>query len=181
MTIKNTANSYGLVTRLLHWIIAISIIGLLWLGWWMVDLTYYDTWYHDSLLTHKSAGMLVLLLAVLNIVWLLVNKRPAFLANMKQWEIFSATLAHYTLLLAMITIPVTGYIISTSAGDSVSFFEWFPIPSVFAVSETTRDWAISLHYYLAYGTAALVIVHAGAACKHHFVNKDTTLRRMLRK
>jgi cytochrome b561 len=78
----------------------------------------------------------------------------------------------------MLLIPATGYIISTSAGDGISMFGWFEVPALLPAGETVRDIAIELHYWLAYGTAALVVIHAAAAVKHQFIDRDGTLRRM---
>ena len=79
----------------------------------------------------------------------------------------------------MLLIPVTGYLISTSAGKPIQLFNWFALPAVIDVDEELRDLAITVHYYLAYATLFLVLGHAGAALKHHFINKDDTLKRML--
>jgi cytochrome b561 len=73
----------------------------------------------------------------------------------------------------------TGYIISTSAGDGISIFGWLEVPAIITAGEAVRDLAIELHYWLAYGTAGLAIVHALAALKHQFMDHDGMLRRML--
>ena len=179
MLLSNNEHRYGAVTKLLHWSIALLIIGLIWLGWYMVDLGYYDPWYHTSLTAHKALGMLVLAVAVIKILWTLSQRRPDFVATIKPWEKTSALMAHKALFVLMLLIPITGYIISTSAGDPISFFDWFDIPALLDADDQLRDWAIELHYYLAYGGAGLIAVHALAALKHHFINRDGTLRKML--
>ncbi len=79
----------------------------------------------------------------------------------------------------LVAVPVTGYLISTSAGDGISMFGWFDVPAVLPRSDWIRDLAVELHFYLAYTTAMLVAIHVLAALKHHFVDRDATLRRML--
>ena len=79
----------------------------------------------------------------------------------------------------MVAGPLTGYVISTSAGDGIAIFGWFEVPAVLPKSEALRDAAVELHYYLAYGTAALVLLHVTAALKHQFVDRDDILSRML--
>ena len=79
----------------------------------------------------------------------------------------------------MIVIPLTGYLISTSAGDGISVFGMFEVPALVEKNVTLRDLAIAVHYYTAYGTAFLVVLHAGGALKHQFVDRDDTLRKML--
>ena len=176
---RNTEERYGLVTKGLHWAVAVLIIGLIWLGWYMVDLTYYDRWYNASLSAHKALGMLVLALGTMKLVWTVVDRSPAYAATIKPWERKAATAMHHTLLLMMLVIPVTGYLISTSEGDPVSFFGWFDIPAVVVAGERLRDVAIEAHFYLAYLTCALVVIHLLAALKHQFVDRDGTLTRML--
>lgn len=74
---------------------------------------------------------------------------------------------------------VTGYAISTSAGSPVFFFDLFDIPAILPESEGLRGLAVELHYYLSYGAAILVAIHALAALKHQFIDKDGTLSKML--
>lgn len=179
MKIKNTPETFGLLTKLLHWLIAIAIIGLIWLGWYMVDLTYYDKWYNKSLTWHKAVGMLVLAAAILKIGWQLYSPLPGTNPLLKAWEKFAARLMHIILLVMMILIPVSGYLISTSNGKPIDIFGWFAIPALVPVDKNLRDLAIDLHFYLAYGTAILALGHAGAALKHQFINKDGTLTKML--
>ena len=179
MLIRNTLSRFGLFSKLLHWSIAILILGLIWLGWYMVDLTYYDKWYNASLHYHKSLGILALALAMVKVGWHRYTPAPAPLADLRYWEKTGARLMHYVLWGMMFLIPVTGYLISTSAGKPIQLFNWFAIPALVDVDEELRELAITVHYYLAYATLFLVAGHAGAALKHHFINKDDTLRRML--
>ena len=170
---------FGLFSKLLHWLIAILILGLIWLGWYMVDLTYYDKWYNDSLHYHKSLGILVLALALVKIGWQQYTPAPGPVTGLKTWEKTGAKLMHYVLWGMMLLIPVTGYLISTSAGKPIQLFNWFAIPAIVDVDEELRELAIDVHFYLAYATLFLAAGHAGAALKHHFINRDDTLKRML--
>ncbi len=179
MLIKNSLSRFGLFSKLLHWLIAILILGLIWLGWYMVDLTYYDKWYNDSLHYHKSFGILVLALALLKIGWQQYTPAPGPATGLKAWEKTGAKIMHYILWSMMLLIPVTGYLISTSAGKPIQLFNWVTLPALVDVDEALRELAIDVHYYLAYATLFLVIGHAGAALKHHFINRDETLKRML--
>jgi len=179
MKIKNSSSQFGLMTKLFHWLIAISIIGLIWLGWYMVDLTYYDKWYNLSLAWHKSLGMLVLGAALLKIGWQLYSPTPDTTKDLQRWERLSAGIMHKSLIAMMLLIPVTGYLISTSNGKVVDIFGWFDIPALISKNNDVRDLAIEFHYYMAYGTAILVLGHVAAALKHQFINKDSTLVKML--
>ncbi|MFT7459287.1 MAG: cytochrome b561 [Planctomycetota bacterium] len=179
MKIKNTSDSFGLLTKLFHWLLAFSIIGLIWLGWYMVDLTYYDKWYNKSLSWHKSLGMLVLGAALLKIGWQWYSPIPDTVKQLRKWERVGAHIMHKLLLVLMILIPTTGYLISTSNGKVVDIFGWFDIPALLSKNTEVRDLAIELHYYMAYGMAVLLLGHIAAALKHQFLNKDGTLVKML--
>lgn len=179
MLITNTRLRFGLFSKLLHWATALLILGLIWLGWYMVDLTYYDKWYNASLHYHKSLGILALALAMVKLGWQVYTPAPGSLADLQPWEKTGAKLMHYLLWGMMLLIPVTGYLISTSAGKPIQLFNWFAIPAIVDVDEELRELAIDIHFYLAYATLFLVAGHAGAALKHHFINRDDTLKRML--
>ena len=98
---------------------------------------------------------------------------------MKTWERNGAKAMHWLLNAGIVLLPVTGYLISTSEGAGIDIFGLFDVPALFEISEGTRDLAVEIHFYLAYGILALVAVHAGAALKHHLVDRGSTLRRML--
>ena len=176
---KDDATRYGLVTKCLHWSIAGGIVGLIALGAYMVGLTYYDPWYHRALHWHRAVGVIVLGLALSFLLWKRLSPSPALPASVPAWQRKSATAVHHILVLAMVLMPVTGYLVSTSAGQPIPMFGGFELPVLLRVGESTRDLLIQVHYYCAYGTLGLAAMHAGAAFKHQFVDRDGILARML--
>nr|VFK66709.1 MAG: Cytochrome b561 [Candidatus Kentron sp. UNK]VFK72180.1 MAG: Cytochrome b561 [Candidatus Kentron sp. UNK] len=168
-----------IISRGLHWLLAILMIGLIWVGWHMVGLDYYDKWYHTALSVHRAVGITVLVLAVTALGWRLMVP-PGFVPTIRRWERIAASVTHAILYGMMIALPIIGYLISTSAGAPIPMFGWLEVPVWIVVDEATRNTAVVAHYYLAYATALLVIVHILAALKHHFVDRDDTLRRMLK-
>ncbi|MFZ0256956.1 MAG: cytochrome b [Gammaproteobacteria bacterium] len=176
----NPTVPYDALTKILHWTTAVLIIGLIGLGWYMVDLTYYDRWFNASLSAHKSIGMIALALSFLSILWRIYRGAPAPVATLKPWERVAAKTAHTFLYVMMLAIPVSGYLVSTSEGAAVSVFGWFAVPPVVKVDEGLREVAVGVHYYLAYAMSLLVAIHGAAAFKHQFIDKDGTLGRMLR-
>ena len=176
---KNTESRYGLVTKLLHWSVAVLIIGLIWLGWYMVDLTYYDAWYNDSLAWHKALGIVAFALGAVKIGWTLCSRPPAYVESLKRWERVGAAAAHHLFYVMMMAIPLTGYLISTSQGEGIDLWGLFTVPAVVVAGEEIRDLAIEAHYWCAYITGGAGAVHAAAAIKHQFLDRDGTLRRML--
>ena len=123
--------------------------------------------------------MLVLGLAVGLYMWKVVSPSPLLADSVPMWQRIAARVMHYVLMSLMIVIPLSGYLISTSAGKPVSFFGFFDVPPLFEKNDPTRDLAIVLHFYLAYGVGVLVLGHAGAAIKHQLVDRDGTLARMI--
>ena len=176
---RNGSDRYGLISIFLHWVIALATIGLVALGAWMVGLTYYDSWYNRSLALHKAFGVLVLVFAVAKFGWRFADRHPGFGPEVKAHERAGATAMHWLLNAMIVLLPATGYLISTSEGAGIDIFGAFEVPALLDISEGTRDFAIEVHFYLAYGVIALVALHAGAALKHHLMDGGSTLRRML--
>jgi len=176
---RSGRDHYGLVSIGFHWTIALGMTGLVGLGAWMVGLTYYDPWYNDSLALHKAIGIVILGLALAKFGWRLVDGKPRYGPEVRPRERAAATAMHWVLNGLMVLLPVTGYLISTSEGAGIDVFGLFEVPAFFDVTASTRDLAIDIHYYLAYGGIALVGIHACAALKHTFIDKGSTLIRML--
>jgi cytochrome b561 len=177
---RESERRYGLVAKTLHWVVALLIVALIPLGWYMIRLDYYDPWSHDTLEFHKALGMVVLLLASILVSWQIARYRTRNPVPRKRWEALAAKTTHTLLYALMLVVPATGYAISTSAGAGVSIFGLFEIPAVLAKSVPLRDAAISIHYYFAYGSVGLIVLHVAGALKHHFIDKDDTLKQMFR-
>ncbi len=179
--IKNTVNSYGIVGVAIHWLMALVIIGMFCLGLWMVDLDYYSEWYKTGPDIHRSIGVLVFLTMIFRLTWRLTNKHPKAEPNLKTWEIRSATLVHVLLYILVILIAISGYLLSTADGRAVLVFNWFSVPASITSIEDQANLSGKLHYLLAISLMVLAGIHALAALKHHFYDKDKTLVRMFGK
>jgi cytochrome b561 len=176
---RNTSDGYGLIQILLHWASALLIAVLLPLGLWMTELTYYDPWYTRAPDLHRALGVLFgLLLAVR---WLAgrLQVRPQPLAH-THWERRGASLGHALLYLLPALLVVSGYLISTADGRAVDVFGWFAVPATLHGLDGQEDIAGELHFWLSMVLLVLVVLHVGAALRHHFVLEDATLRRMLK-
>lgn len=178
MHLKNTDTRYGIIAYLLHWVMAILIIGLLVLGLYM-------TWIPISSLKlklygwHKEFGTLVLMLFFLRVAWRLSNITPLLPATLPAWQQLAAHAVHFAFYIFMFAMPITGWLVTSAAGLPVSFFGLFVLPSLVTPSEENRLLFTEMHKWLAYGLIATIGAHVGAALKHHFINKDNILRRML--
>jgi len=179
MVLRNSDNRYGWVAILLHWLVAVTVVGLFALGFWMVELTYYDDWYRTAPNIHRSTGFLLLFAVTFRLVWRLVNPSPRPLPTHQRWEVLSAHLAHGLLYVLMFVAMTSGYLISTADGSTISVFGWFEVPSVTGRIKGMENTAGLVHYWSTWALVALAGVHALAALKHHVIDRDDTLRRML--
>ena len=180
MKITNTENNYGIVTILLHWLLAILIVGLFVLGVYMVDLDYYDSWYNAAPWLHKSVGIGVFFLSLIRIAWALGNQRPMPLPTHKQWEIIAARITHILFYVLLIIICISGYFITTTKGASIDMFGLFNIPAVTRLNENQAVISGEIHEIAAYVMAFLFLLHVCATFKHHYVDKDVTFIRILK-
>lgn len=181
MSIRNTSTHYGSVSIAIHWLVALAVFGLFGLGYWMVDLTYYHDWYKKAPDIHRSIGMLLLAVMVFRVAWKLANQTPAAPAGHKRWEVISAHAAHSLLYLLIFVAMVSGYLISTADGSAISVFGWFDVPSVTGQVKRMEETAGTVHYWSTWAIVVLAALHAAGALKHHFIDRDNTLRRMLGK
>ena len=177
--LKNSEDNYGLVSKALHWLIVMLMLALIWLGWYMVDLTYFDRWYNLSLASHRSFGLLSGTLALVMLAWRFYSRPPRLVPGTPTWERVTAHATHFLLYLVLLAVPFTGYLISTSSGSGIAVFGWMNVPAAIPVHERLRDLVIEAHYYLAYGSCFLIGLHVIGALKHEFLDRDRTLRRML--
>lgn len=177
--IKNTQQSYGLVSIVLHWLSAITIIGLFALGLWMDDLDYYHTWYKKAPDLHRSIGVLLVLVFVFRLVWRVSQTRPAPMASHKPWEVSLAHVVHWIFYGFLLLMFCSGYLITTAKGQPLYIFDWFSIPASITDIDNLEDWAGEVHELLAFTLIGLAVLHGAAALKHHFIDRDGTLLRML--
>ncbi|WP_373185836.1 cytochrome b [Halopseudomonas sp.] len=179
MQVRNTRKTYGLMAVSLHWIIALGVIGTAILGLWMTGLDYYSAWYRSAPFWHKSIGITLATLIILRLLWRWSNPRPAPLPHHPRWEVRLASLVHALLYLLLFIIIASGYLISTAKGQGVSIFGWFELPAIVTGLPAQADRAGFAHYWLGVSLLGLIALHALGALKHHFLDHDNTLRRML--
>jgi len=169
-----------MVAILLHWIMAVLIIGMLSLGKYMVSLNYYDQWYHSAPWWHKSFGIAVFTLLIARLGWRLGNATPESLQSYKAWEIKIARLVHILFYALLFIICLSGYFISTSKGAGIEVFGLFDLPPALKYGKAQADIAGLIHEISTFVLFLLIILHAAAALKHHLLDKDITLIRMLK-
>lgn len=162
----------------LHWLIAFVIIGTFCLGFYMVDLPFSPgklqlfSW-------HKWAGISIFLLVLFRIVWRLLKGAPAAPEHMPRWQQLVAEWVHRLLYVLMVAIPLTGWLMSSAKGVQTVYFGVLPLPDLLPRDRELGTLLGNIHAALNYLMMALVFSHAGAALKHHFIDRDDVLARML--
>jgi len=172
-------SEYTRVAKLLHWLIA----GLIIVQYILAELaeradTSRDVVSQLALLAnHKSIGMTVLFLSVLRFSWRLFNKPPVPV-DMPVWQIRASHLTHWLIYGLIFALPLTGWLMSSANAYSVSWFNVFVFPDLVGSDKALAQFFNNTHTWLSDGLFVLVVVHALAALKHHFFDKDVTLKRM---
>ncbi|MCQ8185379.1 cytochrome b [Parvularcula maris] len=172
---------YSSVAKALHWLIAVMIIVQIPTGFIMHNLAFSETKYTMYQL-HKSFGLIVLTLSLLRLGWRLTHKAPALPDHMKPWERVLARITHVGFYALIIGIPLTGWLMVSASplGIDTKIFYVIPVPHwPVPVGEAAESFWIETHEVLAKITIGLLVLHVGGALKHHFVDKDSVLLRMV--
>ena len=149
----------------------------------MVELDYYDPWYQSAPWWHKGLGLSVLFLLLLRFIWRLINTTPTPLINdpaHNLWLIRIAEIVHNLFYILLVIICLSGYFISTAKGVGIEVFNWFNLPSIMTLNDSQADLSATIHETVTQFLIFLVVIHTAAAFKHHFINKDKTLIRILK-
>lgn len=176
MTTQFMNASYSVVSKVIHWLTALIVLGLLAVGFYMTSLDFSE----DKLqlyALHKSFGLLVLTLVAVRVVWHLFKKKPKPLPTHARWEVALAHGAHAFLYVALFILPLSGWIMS-SAGDFTIQFFGLDVPDITSKDEGLFKSSRQVHEWMAITLALVVGLHMAGAFKHHFLDKDQTLQRM---
>lgn len=179
MQARNTHHAYGWVSISLHWLMAILLIGMYFVGDYMTGLNYYDSLYHTLPYWHKSIGILLGFAIVFRLIWNFSNPKPTASSAAPDFTHQLAKLGHFALYALVIILMISGYLISSAKGQGIEVFGWFEIPALLPSDEQRGEIAGKVHEIAATLFMVLVVVHALAALFHHVYWKDNTLTRML--
>lgn len=177
---KNNKQQYGLISKGLHWLSALAVFVLFGLGYWMVDLDYYSEWYQRAPHWHESVGLLLLIVTLFRLVWRGIAIKPEAISSHSHLERKSSAIMAFALYFILLTVLVSGYLITSADGKAIAVFDWFNVSTFILIAENQEDLAGAVHYYIAYTLIFMALIHALAALKHHFIDKDNTLKRMIK-
>ena len=178
MGLRNTTQSYGSVMKFLHWLVATCIVIMLLIGFFYTSFGSQTT--QITLIKfHKSLGLIILVLVILQLGWRLVNPCPQLPDSVPSWQQKCAYWAHILIYILIICMPISGWIMSVAAGYTPSLFCLFdahlPIPNNHTLASVTHR----IHVILPFAIIGLIILHTLAALKHHYIDKDDVLKKML--
>jgi cytochrome b561 len=169
---------YTSTAKTLHWLMAVLLFGLLALGFYMQDLPLSPeklklySW-------HKWAGVSVFLLVLFRLAWRATHRPPALPASMPKLMQLAAHAGHLALYGLMLVIPLTGWLMSSAKGFQTVWFGILPIPDLLDKDKALGDLLQTVHMSLNLLFVAVIVGHIAAALKHHFIDRDDILSRML--
>ncbi len=176
--LRNTTDRWGVVSLSLHWLTVLLIVGLCVIGFVMQELPN-RPWKADVYALHKSFGLAVLAITVLRLLWRLVAGAPAPEPGTPAWQRWAAQATHGALYAILLAMPLSGWLYNSASGFPLKFFGGFSLPKLSGYDAGVKEFAHEAHEFLFLALAAIVTVHALAALKHHYVDRDRTLHRML--
>ena len=178
MAILNTKESYGNFTKIIHYILMFSVLGMLLVGAIMGDLP--KSISGQVYVIHKLCGLAVLTLMVIFALWSLSNPKPGYPNDMPIWQQHLAKTTQALLYISLILMPISGWVMSTAAGKAPHLFGVsLPMPGIPQVRDIART-ASNLHEIIAWTITGLLLLHVTGALKHYFLDKNNLLQRMLK-
>ncbi|MBC8026355.1 MAG: cytochrome b [Steroidobacteraceae bacterium] len=176
MTLRNTTRAWGTLSKSLHWIIVLLILAQ------PLIANYADSLSGPAkigpLSLHKSIGITILALAIFRLVWRLANPVPST-GELKTWERVLAKLSHLLLYALIFAMPLTGWMMSSARNFPVSWFNFVQLPDFVQPNRGTYDLMHDLHGALFAVLVVVALLHIAGALKHHFIDKNDVLKRML--
>ena len=177
MPFRNTTRSWGSLSKAFHWLIVLLIINQWWIASRADELKGLAKL--EALAWHKSFGLTILMLAVLRLLWRLVNPTPDLTVETRRWERVLARISHVLLYALIFAMPLTGWMMSSAKNYPVSWFKMFQFPDLVAPAEQTFHQMHDLHHLLFGVLVSVALLHVAGALKHHFIDKNDVLKRML--
>ena len=167
-----------MVSQAFHWLVVVLVLVMAYLGLTMTDLP--NTPHKIRLYAlHKSIGLTILVLVALRLLWRWYAGTPRSLDGVPRWQARVATATHWALYGLLFAMPLSGWLVNSTAGFPLQWFGLFNLPPIAAKNEAMHALTRSTHAFLFWTLVATVLLHAGAALHHHFVRRDGTLLRML--
>lgn len=174
---RNSFHGFGRISRSFHWIMAIGYFAMFGLGQYLSDIDYLEANYSSILTYHAQIGLSLGLLLIIRLIWKMTEIKPDS-SSIKAWEKKLSSLVHIVLYILYAAVILTGYLFLTGSGKAVSFWG-LTIPS-FINNKSLADIMGDVHENMVVLLLILSLLHGLAALKHHFIDKDRTLMKMIK-
>lgn len=174
----NSVNRYTSTAIALHWLVALLILIAFPLGLYVHEMAL-SPLKLKLISYHKWLGVTIFLLAVVRIAWRATHVPPPLATTIPLWQQRVAHVLHLLLYLLMLLIPLSGWLMSSAKGFPVVYLGLVQLPDLVGKDKLLGDLLLEAHELLNFGLLALAGLHVGAAFKHHFIECDDTLLRML--
>lgn len=176
---RESLHRYSTVSILLHWAIAVLVLANVTIGGWMEDAEGPEKLRHFAL--HKSVGITILALTLVRVGWRIAHRWPPFPDTMARWERIVARGTHIGFYVLLLLIPLLGWAAASAGGaPPVDWFGLVPAPNLpVPQSDTLSDQLGDTHKLLVKLVYVLLALHVAGALKHHFLDRDPVLHRML--
>ena len=173
---------YTAVAKGLHWLLALALVGIFWMGLYMVGLPF-SPQKLKLINWHKWAGITILTLSALRLLWRLTHRPPALPARvqaaMPGWQRVAHHGTHGLMYALFFAVPLLGWAYSSAAGYPIVWFGALPLPDLLPKDKALADAIKPWHAWAAFTLAALVVLHVAAVVKHELIDRDGLLSRML--
>ncbi len=176
--LKNTEMKYGPIAQLFHWVIVVLVVTQFVLALRADGLPRGPALVH-TLALHKSVGITIFALAILRLTWRWLNPVPRMPPSSPRWQHVAARISHIALYSLLLIMPLFGWLMSSARNFPVSWFGVATLPDLIGPSEQAFDFFHEGHKLLAKVLFVLALLHIAAALKHHFIDRDDVLLRML--
>lgn len=171
--------SFGLLTRVLHWLMALGILTTFALGAYVarMEVGLSNLWLFGL---HKTLGISLLALAGVRLLWHRLKPPPGPLPGPPEWQMALARATHRALYILMFAVPLSGWAYASATGLDVLIFNRFVLPPIAPVSETWEARLLLLHETLTWTLLGLIALHVAGALKRGLISRDGTIARMIR-
>lgn len=175
---NSPASHFSPLARLLHWLMALMVIAMLFIGAGMVASV---SERHEWLLNlHKPLGIAILVLVIVRLIVRFSSRTPGLPADLPAWQALAAKLSHVLLYALMLAMPLIGWAMISAAGDPVMISSSIRLPSIVAAHAETFAFLRKAHRYLAYLFFLTILAHLAAALFHAWIRRDEVLDSMLK-
>lgn len=175
---EKKVDSYSAGSKSLHWIVAVLVLMMLSFGFFLDDVP--EQFQGTAYMMHKSIGLTIFFLMIVRLFWITYTGKPELPFSVPRWERVFSQFIQISLYVCLFAMPLAGWVMSVAKDRVPTFFGLFSMPLYgVPVNHDLAKWMEGAHEIIAYILITLISLHVAGALKHHFIDKDKIMRRML--